>query len=305
MKIISNVTVDISTPPSFSFAEQLRFMALFPLECRYQIVEGALYQAIRGDTRPVVLQVTAPAAGTLRVSWVGHDGSVAATDAQAAAAHVKAWLDLDRDLRPFYELAAQDVVLKPAIAAYRGLHLVGIPDLFEALAWAIIGQQIHMTFAYRLKARLIQAFGEFIDDGERRHWLFPLPEKMASLSIDDLLPLQFSRQKAAYLIGVAQAIVDGQISKARLATAETPAAMKAQLLALKGIGPWTADYVLMICLRQPTAYPIGDVGLQNAVKKQLGLAAKPSPTELMRIAELWQGWEAYATFYLWRTGVES
>lgn len=67
------------------------------------------------------------------------------------------------------------------------------------------------------------------------------------------------------------------------------------------MGKWTADYVAMKCLKKVEAFPIADVGLHNALKFQLGLDKKPSIDDIKEIAVNWRGWEAYATFYLWRS----
>jgi DNA-3-methyladenine glycosylase II len=72
------------------------------------------------------------------------------------------------------------------------------------------------------------------------------------------------------------------------------------LVNIRGIGPWTANYVLMRCLRFPSAFPIDDVGLQNAIKHPLGRDKKPTKDEIMKFAGNWTNWESYATFYLWR-----
>ena len=72
------------------------------------------------------------------------------------------------------------------------------------------------------------------------------------------------------------------------------------LTKIRGIGPWTANYVLMRCLRFTSAFPIDDVGLHNAVKHVIGSEQKPTKEELLNLSAPWKGWEAYATFYLWR-----
>lgn len=77
--------------------------------------------------------------------------------------------------------------------------------------------------------------------------------------------------------------------------------MEKRLTAIRGIGKWSANYVIMRCLRHPDAFPLADVGLHNALKKVLNRPEKPSLDEIERWAEHWSGWRAYATFYLWRT----
>ncbi|WP_025696071.1 DNA-3-methyladenine glycosylase family protein, partial [Paenibacillus forsythiae] len=94
------------------------------------------------------------------------------------ARYVRDWFDLDRDLRPFYKLAAGDPLLGPLTERFRGLRIVGIPDLFEALCWAILGQQVNLAFAYKLKARLAEGYGESILRSGRRYHLFPAPERL-------------------------------------------------------------------------------------------------------------------------------
>jgi DNA-3-methyladenine glycosylase II len=77
--------------------------------------------------------------------------------------------------------------------------------------------------------------------------------------------------------------------------------MREKLLQIRGVGEWTADYVLMKCFRIPSVFPITDVGLHNALKIHLGLSQKPSLPEIKKLAADWNPWEAYATFYLWRS----
>ena len=285
--------------PGFSFGQQLRFLKLFPLDCLYQIEGNTLYKALRIGECLVLLEITAPEAGELLVRLHQHGRDDIPLD--AVRQYVIEWFDLDRDLRSFYEMSRQDELLAPVVEEYPGLHIVGIPNLFEALSWAIIGQQINLTFAYHLKRRFVQAFGEEVNYAGRLYWLFPLPEKVARLGIEDFISMQFSKRKAEYLIGVARVIAEGQLTKAELEVKPTLAEMKQRLICLKGIGAWTADYVLLKCFRQPTAFPVGDAGLQNAVKARLGLSHKPGYDELIRLSLPWRGWEAYATFYLWRT----
>jgi len=199
-------------------------------------------------------------------------------------------------------MANGDPLLKRLAERYYGLRLIGIPDLFEALAWSVIGQQINLNFAYTLKKRLVEAFGEKVTGDGRDFCLFPSPETVAGLSPETLLKMQFSRNKTEYLVGIARRITSGELSKEIiLKEGNDLNAMRAKLLEIRGVGQWTADYVLMKCFRLPSAFPIGDVGLHNALKIQLGLPQKPSLKEIEKIAAGWKDWEAYATFYLWRS----
>ena len=112
--------------------------------------------------------------------------------------------------------------------------------------------------------------------------------------------MQFSNSKARYLINLAQAAVEGKLVKQELQLLSISEASD-HLCKLKGVGPWSAHYAIMKCLRFPSAFPIADVGLHNAIKNQLNLAEKPSIEQIQELATNWKGWESYATFYLWHS----
>ncbi|MDF2834677.1 MAG: DNA-3-methyladenine glycosylase [Paenibacillus sp.] len=218
----------------------------------------------------------------------------------AAVAYVREWFDLELDLSPFYRMADGDPLLREPSRQFFGLRLLGIPDLFEALSWGIIGQQINLAFAYTLKRRLVERYGRPIAYNGETYWLFPEPETIAGLTVEELDPLRMTARKSEYLIDTAAAISSGELSRKRLLAAGGLKDAERLLVSRRGIGPWTANYVLMRCLRMPDAFPIDDVGLHNAIKLQTGLGRKPTKPELVEMSAGWAGWEAYATFYLWR-----
>ena len=219
---------------------------------------------------------------------------------KVATDFVDEWFDLSRDLQPFYDLAHGDEILKEVVLAYKGLRIVGVEELFEALSWSIMGQQISLHVAYALKQKLVTTYGESIVHDNEKYWVFPTAQKLASLEVEELRKLSFTQRKAEYIIGVAELIATGQIDKEQLQEMSL-GEMETRLTAIRGIGKWSANYVIMRCLRHPDAFPLADVGLHNALKKMLNRSEKPSLNEIEQWAENWSGWRAYATFYLWRT----
>lgn len=219
---------------------------------------------------------------------------------KVATDFVDEWFDLSRDLQPFYDLAHGDEILKEVVLAYKGLRIVGVEELFEALSWSIMGQQISLHVAYALKQKLVTTYGESIVHDNEEYWIFPTAQKLASLEVEELRKLSFTQRKAEYIIGVAELIATGQIDKEQLQMMSL-GEMETRLTAIRGIGKWSANYVIMRCLRHPDAFPLADVGLHNALKKVLNRSEKPSLDEIEQWAESWSGWRAYATFYLWRT----
>jgi DNA-3-methyladenine glycosylase II len=284
----------ISVPVEFSFGECLGFLGRSTNESVFQVESDHVRRAFRTSKGDLLLDVSVSGK---KISLQALKGN---GDAEEVRTYINEWFDLDNDIRPFYALAAKDKLLAPLAKRFHGLRVIGIPDLFEAFAWAVTGQQINLAFAYTLKRRLVEAFGGSMTHEGRKHFIFPDPQVIAGLNISDLMPLQYSERKAEYLITIAQKIASGEVSKDKL-LAMSRGEVEQELVSIRGIGKWTAHYVMMKSLRDHSAFPVGDVGLQNAIKHLLGLAAKPTPEEVAKLGRKWKGWEAYATFYLWRS----
>jgi len=139
-----------------------------------------------------------------------------------------------------------------------------------------------------------------IDYHRHKYYLFPKPEAVLELSDSKLKKLQFSRQKIEYIRGIADLIAAGSLNKVQLQNL-TATEVKQRLLQIKGIGNWTASYVMMRCLNFNDAFPIDDVGLHNALKEIMKLKEKPSIEIIKKLAHGWGGWKGYATYYLWRS----
>ncbi|NEW09302.1 DNA-3-methyladenine glycosylase 2 family protein [Paenibacillus sp. SYP-B3998] len=308
----------IKLPEPFSYEQNLGYLSRSTNECLFHVDNLAIYKLLPIVDKHVLIAVHSDDNKHLQVrfiaiyanglttglsfleSTVGNSILPDASMLEAVSRYVWEWFDLDSELAPFYELAARDPYLNQVAEDFYGLRLLGIPDLFEALSWGIIGQQINLTFAYTLKRRLVEAFGTCVNWNGRTYWAFPTSERIAALSPDALTALQFTGKKAEYLIGVASRMKDGTLSKDKLLLLQDFTAIEKELLNIRGVGPWTANYVLMRCLRNPAALPLADVGLHNALKHVMGMEEKPSLPAIRQYAEGWRGWEAYATFYLWR-----
>ncbi|WP_274364713.1 DNA-3-methyladenine glycosylase family protein [Paenibacillus thermotolerans] len=291
---------EVAAPEPFRFAPCLEYLARSSNECLYEIRGNEIRKLVPVGGRNVLISVQNKEDRALNIS-VLHGGPLTPAEKREAADYVRAWFDLDRELAPFYALARADGVLGALVERFHGLRIMGIPDLFEALCWAILGQQVNLAFAYTLKARVTEAYGDALEWDGTVYRRFPTPEQLLAASPDELGSLKLSRAKSAALLEVARLMAAGELSLEGLLALGDYDLMERRLLAIRGIGPWTAHYVRMRCLGDPSAFPIGDVGLHNAVKTTLGLAEKPAPERFRELFAGWKGWEAYATFYLWRT----
>jgi DNA-3-methyladenine glycosylase II len=293
-------TIRIPVPKEFEFSVNLDYLARSPDESLYRITGGKLYKAIPIGPHYPFFEISGDEPGFLVIRSMVDGLEWGLEIQEEITIYVREWFDLDNDLTPFYSLSQEDAVLNQVVNRLYGLRNMGIPDLFEALCWGIIGQQINLAFAYTLKRRFVETFGTSISSGDITCWLFPTPQAIASLSVADITALQMTSKKSEYLIGVAKLIADGKLSKEMLLAADDFKAAEKMLVAIRGIGPWTANYVLMRCLRYAAAFPIDDVGLHNAIKSVLEMPQKPTVAQIRELSAGWKNWESYATFYLWR-----
>ncbi|MXV15288.1 DNA-3-methyladenine glycosylase family protein [Hufsiella ginkgonis] len=285
----------LPVPLNFSFAECLWYLDRNYDDCLHHIHDNQLTKLLDLAGTPVLLQLS----GTKHALEVklptGNDHLL-----PDAARYVRDWLDIDRDIEPFYQLLSQDAQFAFMAHDFNGLRLIGIPDLFEALCWCVIGQQINLTFAYTLKRRLVEKFGSSVLFESRTCYAFPTPGQLQHASHDQLRAMQFSGRKAEYILHLASLFSYGEINKAMLEEI-SPEEAFSKLISIRGIGAWTAHYTLMKCLRNATNIPYGDAGLNKALHLLKNTSRKPTNKEIDAVFEHYQGWQSYLVIYLWRS----
>jgi AraC family transcriptional regulator of adaptative response / DNA-3-methyladenine glycosylase II len=209
-------------------------------------------------------------------------------------ARVRRVFDLAADPVAIANHLGQDPALAPLVAARPGLRVPGAWDGFELAIRAILGQQITVTAARGLAAKLVAAHGERLPEGlaaEGLTHVFPSPQRLLGA---DFAALGMPKARAAALKAMTEAVAaDPLIFGPRRSLEDAVSALKA----LPGIGEWTAQYIAMRELREPDAFPAADIGLMRALADETG--RRPSPAELSARAEAWRPWRAYAALHLW------
>ncbi len=238
-----------------------------------------------------VTQVSSPDAPRLRVTLAGARLTRALqTDATAALERL---LGIRIDLAPFYRLAADDPKLGPLAAQFRGMKPPRLASVFETLANAIACQQITLTQGIRLLNRLAEAYGPRFGAA----WGFPSAQALAEQSPEALRELGYSYQKADYLIGAARQIVAGELDLPGLARMDNAAAA-ARLRELRGVGRWTAEYVLLRGLGRLDVFPGDDVGAWHNLTHWLRLRKPLDYARVERIVRRWQPYAGLIYFHL-------
>jgi AraC family transcriptional regulator of adaptative response / DNA-3-methyladenine glycosylase II len=213
-------------------------------------------------------------------------------DLASAVERCRRLLDLDADPVAIDDQLGCDPLLAPLVAKRPGLRVPGHVDGFEVAVRAIVGQQISVAGARTILSRLVEEHGDrAFDDGQLTH-LFPTPEALGGLDAD-ALPMPRSRGRA--LIGLAAAVAGGDVVLDRSADRLS---VRESLLALTGIGPWTADYIALRALGDPDVFLAGDLGVRQGLS---AIGAVGNPAE---VAAAWRPWRSYALMHVWSTATE-
>jgi len=283
----------------YNFALALTYLQTSPSAILEQIEEHHYRRALSLDGHDVILSawsVGTIEAPCLAVELTGH--TLPAEIVARAAHHMRVVFSLDVDPGPFQRVCAGDSVFAQLLDRYSGLRPVLIASPYEALLWAVIGQQVNVAFARKLKQALVNLCGQHLCFDGATYPLLPRPEDVARLDERVLRSHHFSSQKTAYVLGLSQAVVCGELDLARLAGVEYEEAV-ARLVQFKGIGRWTAEYVLMRGLGAMDSIPAADLGLRAVIGRSYGLARTATEAEVRSLAQGWAGWRGWAAFYWW------
>lgn len=285
----------------FAFDLALTYLRTSPSSILEVVSEDSYRRAVHLNGKGVLLTVriasgASARTGPLEVTLSGP--SVAADDQKSAEALVRRIFSTEADSSSLLNDVGDDPVFAGLADRYHGLRPVLIPDLFETIVWAIIGQQINVRFAAKCKRALVEFCGDRLAVEGHEYLVFPSPERLLAVPESAFAAIQFSRQKTRYVVNVAQEICAGRLVLDDF-WAMPPAAAQARLESLLGIGRWTAEYVLLRGLGHPDVIPAGDGGLRRAIGQAYGLGRSASEEEVRAYAERWAGWRGYAAYYWW------
>ncbi len=187
-------------------------------------------------------------------------------------------------------LVAAEPRFAPLVERHGLPALTPTRDPFASLGRAIIYQQLAGAAAATIYRRFCALFGSA---------RFPRPARLATASVDELRPAGLSRSKALALLDLAAHFRDGRVAPRALLAADD-AAVRAMLLPIRGIGPWSVDMFAMFGLCRPDVWPTGDLGVRQGLAHFLRLRAPPEPARMERLAAPWRPYRSVAAWYMWR-----
>lgn len=242
-----------------------------------------------GTTSEPVLAVTA------------HGTAVGEKDL-AAVSDIMAWnLGVDAEMEGFYQYVKGEPLLERITSQLYGLHPTRAVSVFEALVLAILGQQIAAAVARIVRTLLIETYGETLEADGRTYHSFPTPAALLDAGIDGLRKMKLSQRKAEYVLGIAREIEDGTLDLEALKQASDEEVVE-RVTRLRGVGHWTAHWLLIRALSRTDAFPSGDLALKRVVSQLYFDGRTLTDQEVEEFSARWSPYRSYAIVYMFAAG---
>jgi DNA-3-methyladenine glycosylase II len=289
---VSRIELAIDLPPDYRRQDLFAFHGRDAegLAERIDSQGQRICKGVMVDGAPVVLEIDLGA-------QPGQARCAAEADGELPAAQLddilRNMLGLRIPPEPFEAAVASDPLFAPLVARERGLRVIQSATIFEAMTWAIIGQQINLSFAIALRRTFIALAGRAHPCGL---WCYPEAGDVARLELDQLTSRRFSRAKAETLLRLARLVDEGALDLARDADLPT---VSERLLAVKGIGPWTVNYALLRGYGFADCSLEGDVAVRTAIGRLLGSEERPNLPEAAAFLKNYSPHRTMAAAHLW------
>jgi DNA-3-methyladenine glycosylase II len=261
--------------------------------------DGTTYRRVlplpAGPVEVAVTQVASPEAARLKVAVAGQPVSAAVRTAVTTA--LERLLGLRIDLTEFYQFAMHHRQLGPLAQRFKGMKPPRFATVFEGVINAMACQQLTLTLGIRLLNCLAVSCGTAFGEGNEAAHAFPRPMDLAGMSPAALRQFGFSRQKGRAMIELAQSVVEGHLDLEGLADLPDDEAVN-RLCELRGVGRWTAEYVLLRGLGRTHIFPGDDVGARNNLQRWLRLTKPLDYQAVRRVLSRWDDYAGLVYFHL-------
>lgn len=283
-----SATLCISYHPPYDWTAMLDFLRLHIMQQVEAVEENSYRRTVQlNDCRGWICVSHRPEKQALQVEF----STSLTPELPLLLRRVRDLFDLDAQPLSINAHLAQDPLLVPGLTDNPGLRVPGAFDAFELGVRAILGQQVSVKASTTLSSRFASAFGESCDTPFAGLTRFTAqPSRIASATVDEIASLGIVSARSRAIIAFAQAWVGGELG---LQTAQPAEEIMKNLVALPGIGPWTAHYIAMRALHWPDAFPKEDIAIRNSL-------GRVSAAEAEARSQQWRPWRSYAVMHIWQ-----
>ena len=303
---MDRLTVSIKPVPPFNFELTAGYHTYFQNRYGTDTMEDGVYRRLIDLDDKLVL-ASVRSIGTLEAPELALElqgPELSPDDVESATDRVSWLLGVDQGLAPFYELGRADQAMAGLVEQFYGLHLPHTASVFEALVLAVLGQQISTNVARIIRTLLIETFGPSAEFDGETYYAFPRPASIWASSPAELHTMKLTQRKSEYVHGLAGSALDPEMGLECLEEL-TDREIVEKLVALRGVGMWTAQWVLIRAVGRPDALPLGDLALRRVVSRLFMDGDDVNDAKVEEIAQRWSPYRTYATVYLFsalRTG---
>lgn len=303
---MDRLTASIKPVPPFNFELTAGYHTYFQSRYGTDTMEDGVYRRLLDLDDKLVL-ASVRSIGTLDAPELALElqgPELSPDDVESATDRVSWLLGVDQGLAPFYELGRADQAMAGLVEQFYGLHLPHTASVFEALVLAVLGQQISTSVARIIRTLLIETFGPSAEFDGETYYAFPRPASIWASSPAELHTMKLTQRKSEYVHGLAGSALDPEMGLERLEEL-TDREIVEKLVALRGVGMWTAQWALIRAVGRPDALPLGDLALRRVVSRLFMDGEDVNDAKVEEIAQRWSPYRTYATVYLFsalRTG---
>jgi DNA-3-methyladenine glycosylase II len=284
--------------PPFDFDKSLNFLGVFmPTKQEQTVSSHTLTKAISIEGQTIVFQlISIGPIENPQLEYTLFSAEPITEEMQSAVVErLIFFLSLRDDLLPFYRIGLEDTDFAPIIELLYGYHQVKFLTPFENACWAVLTQRNPMKMAQKTKQALIERYGNHLEVNGNVFRAFPEAIQIAVADYDEILKLVRNDKRAEYLIATARAFSDADDEFLKAAPDEE---VEAWLRNIKGIGEWSATFIMVRGLGRMEYLPLTETRLVEAASKVYGHGKELDREELKRLAERYGIWQGYWAHYL-------
>ena len=274
------------TKDSFDLNKTCEFASFYRGKYATDIYDNQVYKRlIDTPSGPILASAAATGTSSLEITIKSQNSDISAEN--FACSQLLRIIGADQNPSDFYEFAASDDILKPLVNLFKGLHIPQTLTVYEGLITAIIGQQINTNVASMLRSLIIELYG-------------------VSTSINGETFYSFSRRKAEYIHSISEKEATGQIDLESTKKMTIEEATET-LTCLRGVGPWTIQWLLIRSLGFSDGFPSGDLALQKILSESLNTREKMTSEEALAFSQRWTPYRSWATTFIFaalRNGIK-